>query len=1446
MKLLIADGIKTTVRTIWRCCSSRLAIRTIMVITIMAVRLHAQTPTIFALSPPGVAQGSPGFSLHVIGPSFTSGAVVRWNGQNRPTVLVSSNELLAGISAADVAGLSSASITVSNGGVSNSLGFVVYQRLDQSTNDLAYDRVSRRIYASLSGATLNGNAIVSIDPVTGTSASPVWVGSEPGKLAVSDDGHYLYVALDGAAAVRRFDLNTQTPDLQFGLGAAAFSGPYFVRDMEVLPGNPSAIAVSRWLPSASSGGLVGIFDNGVQRPTQATGFNSDAITFSASSSEPYGYDKNSSRFAKMSVDASGVTVAQTAAIDFKGATDIKFDNGLVFATSGVVVDPQTLTVAGTYPVTDFHANAVVPDSSLGLVFYLSVDNAVAYIDVFSLQNGAYRGFLAFSGIVGNVSSLVRWGEDGLAFRDDSQVFTFRVPPTWPLYLPPLSISPRSVVFSSQGVMNAAISLTNNTGGAIAISNVATTGDFAAVNNCGSAVAASSTCTIGITFNPTAQGTRYGVLTIADGTVNSPHIVGLTGISGTPNPIPSITSLSPASAAMGSPGFTLTVSGGNFAQGSVVRWNGLTRATQFVNSTTLTATIPASDLEGLDSVSITVFNPLPDGGTSHTAGFPVYRSLSIPTKDLTYDRTTGNIYASIPGRASGGNSIRKINPFTATIGPSIFVGSEPGKLTVSDDGQYMYVSLDGAAAVRRFDLHSQTAGLQFSLGSNSSFGPYNVDDMQVVPGNPLSLAVARKTTLSSGATGGTVAIYDDGVKRNVETSTNVASQVTFSDSASPLYGSISSSPSQFVTMSSDQSGVAVIKTTNGLPIAGGITYDSGRVYASTGAALDPVAHALTGTFVLPSHFLSKSAVPDGPRNTMFFLTQSSIDSSVAQICTFEKSTFRLRGCLSVPVGGATLTSLVRWGDDGLAFRADNDQIYLLRIPGGWLTAKPTLSVSPSSFAFPVQTVGTTSGSRTVRLTNNSGLPVTISSVAVTGDFAQTSGCGSVIAALSTCTISVTFSPTMPGTRSGMLTIVDDTAAGPHIVGLSGIGNGSNPIPSIASISPTDAAVGSPGFTLTVNGTNFISGSVVRWNGQNRPTTVLNGTTVTASIPAGDVSAIGTPTITVFNPLPDGGTSNMAAFTVYRALNLSTNDILFERSTSRIYASIPTSAPNGNSIIPIDPVSATTGLPISIGFEPERLAASDNGQYLYVSQRFGGNIRRIDLPSQSAGSQFGLGSDQSGTLGVYDMQVTPGNSSALAVAHNHLTNSGRGPVRIYDDGVNRAVDTGGNSGSLAIAFSNGPATLYGVDDNSGFRTMSVDSSGVAVTNAAKMPVGPQDLKFANGLVYSSSGAVIQGSAHTLAGMFQLQGSSFYISVVSDSTLNLVFFMASGVISVYNRFDYTLVGTLTVSAGSAFTNPRLQRWGDDGLAFRTDTKVFLLRIPSGWAVPAPPRRPAQITSQ
>ena len=86
------------------------------------------------------------------------------------------------------------------------------------------------------------------------------------------------------------------------------------------------------------------------------------------------------------------------------------------------------------------------------------------------------------------------------------------------------------------------------------------------------------------------------------------------------------------------------------------------------------------------------------------------------------------------------------------------------------------------------------------------------------------------------------------------------------------------------------------------------------------------------------------------------------------------------------------------------------------------------------------------------------------------------------------------------------------------------NPPNPVPVLSALVPSVIAVGSPGFTLTLNGSNFVPGALVQLNGSPRQTTYFSSTQVYAQISAADVANIGTATITVVNPAPGGGTSN----------------------------------------------------------------------------------------------------------------------------------------------------------------------------------------------------------------------------------------------------------------------------------------------------------------------------------
>ena len=97
-------------------------------------------------------------------------------------------------------------------------------------------------------------------------------------------------------------------------------------------------------------------------------------------------------------------------------------------------------------------------------------------------------------------------------------------------------------------------------------------------------------------------------------------------------------------------------------------------------------------------------------------------------------------------------------------------------------------------------------------------------------------------------------------------------------------------------------------------------------------------------------------------------------------------------------------------------------------------------------------------------------------------------------------------------------------------VGGGGGTINPVPVITTIAPMIATVGDPAFTLTVTGSNFISGSVVNWNGSSFATTFVSTTQLTAIVTAPLLSTAGTANITVFNATPGGGTSNVVVFTI----------------------------------------------------------------------------------------------------------------------------------------------------------------------------------------------------------------------------------------------------------------------------------------------------------------------------
>ena len=188
----------------------------------------------------------------------------------------------------------------------------------------------------------------------------------------------------------------------------------------------------------------------------------------------------------------------------------------------------------------------------------------------------------------------------------------------------------------------------------------------------------------------------------------------------------------------------------------------------------------------------------------------------------------------------------------------------------------------------------------------------------------------------------------------------------------------------------------------------------------------------------------------------------------------------------------------------------------------LGGTPVVSLSVASLSFGGQLIGTTSASKTVTLTNTGTAGLLLSPIASSGDYGESDNCPvtpSTLAAGAHCTITATFSPSVPGAISGEITLADNAANTPQMVNLSGTGL------APLSLSPTSLSFG----TVTV-GVTTLGKTATLINNTSAPLSIAYATSADYNAVPGATNPCGSSlvakakcTLTItFTPLQNGAT------------------------------------------------------------------------------------------------------------------------------------------------------------------------------------------------------------------------------------------------------------------------------------------------------------------------------------
>ncbi len=703
----------------------------------------------------------------------------------------------------------------------------------------------------------------------------------------------------------------------------------------------------------------------------------------------------------------------------------------------------------------------------------------------------------------------------LRFTDNAGSGTQNVSLTGTGVASTVTLTPATLTFASQAVGTTSASQTStlrNTGStALTISSIAlagtNAGDYAQTNNCPispATLAANGTCTLTVTFTPTASGTRTASVQVTDNGTGSPHSLALTGTGstaagitltptslafgsqrvGTPSAAQTITVRSSGSSALSITSIAVTgANAGDFAQTNNCP---VSPATLAVNATCTVSVTFTPGATGARSASVSI--------TDNAAGSPQTAALTgtgtAPTATLTppslsfVAQTTGT---TSPAQTS---TLRNSGTAPMVISSIVMTGTNAADFAQVSDCPLSPATLGVNATC--------TISVTFTPGATGA-RTASVSITDDASGSPHSLGLSGTGAAAAPSVGLNPTSLDFGTRAVGTTSAAQSSTLTNTGNA-PLTisgialtgtnaGDFAQTNTCPVAPSTLAAGANCTISVTFTPGAAGSR--SAGVSVTDDAGGSPQTVALTGAGQAPAVTLTPTSLGYG--------SQLIGTTSAAQSATLRNSGTAPLTISSIGLGGAnagdfaqtndcpvapvtlavnaTCTISVTFGPTATGSRTASVSIaddaagspHSVALSGTGTQPAPAVTLT-STLGFGNQRVGTASAAQQATLTNSGNAALAITSIAVTGtnasDYAQTNTCPASLAAGASCTISVTFTPSATGSRTASVTVTDNAAGSPHSVSLTGTGTQPAVTLTPTSVSFASQVVGTTSAAQTV--------------------------------------------------------------------------------------------------------------------------------------------------------------------------------------------------------------------------------------------------------------------------------------------------------------------------------------------------------------------------------------------